>query len=125
MPSRANICCAVRRSVSRVSVASRAISVRERSDRLVELGDGLLDDLRYRLDVVDPTGDLSTERERGVEISLEVEVEHVVEAGHRHLVEGLLARLAVRRRENAEARLVETVEEDGSGVGGVDDQFLV
>src|SRR6516162_6717471 len=109
MPSRANISCAVRSKVSRVSVATRAIAVRERSDHVVELGDGLLDDLRDGLHLVDPTGDLTPERERGVEVALEVEVEHVVESGHRHLVERLLARLAVRRGEHAEPRLVEAV----------------
>ena len=51
------------------------------------------EDLRDRLDRVDATGDLTAERERRVEVAVEVEVEHVLEVrDHRAVLPARRAR---------------------------------
>src|SRR4029077_2574339 len=65
------------------TLASRqvAISGPEGVDRVVELGDGGVDDLGDGADPVDAPRHLAAEGERGVEIAAEVEVEEPVERG--------------------------------------------
>ena len=57
--------------------------------------DGLLDDLRHRLHRVDAAGDLAAERERGVEVAVEVERQQAVERRHRDLLERLCSRASL------------------------------
>jgi hypothetical protein len=106
-------------------LAFRAVIPRgDATQRLVELGDGLAQDVGHRLHRVDPSRDLAAEGEARVHVAVEVERELTAERAERHRVFAF-QRLGVRRRQHAERGSREAVEEARVRLRRLHDELLV
>src|SRR6185437_4250071 len=66
----------------KIAAPVSGVSLCHLADRCVKLGDGLLDHLLDRLDLVDAAADLARERNRRLHVAAEIEIERVAEFAH-------------------------------------------